>query len=381
MMIVAPYLYYDFFGDSTFSAVMFLLYFVVVYNEWFAARMAAQKFILWRIPGVRGLLATMINGFAELRGYYAGRPPIGWFRSYFSVFLLPFSADVRREWKLFNGLLAFGIIFAILEFAGWGREYFTQYTPELTAGDLIENKLVITCVTAMITLMLVIPTIRTLTYIELAGEARKARWLVFLAVAGVFAFPFLSDTENYTYEDYLRLKQRLGSSELFAQKFDPLVKEFIQQHYQPHAFSARVMDDGQQPVEYRLENSRLALATSIQLTRLLRQQLVDRKIVDRSEIDGLRVLAFDSLMNGEWRPGLLIYAGYGTDETGTEKTDVNNKKYKELDWHILKTESGVLRRQFVSLAELELLYRVLLGRMKDMGEGDQLSPDFKGKTT
>jgi hypothetical protein len=379
-LLIVPYMYYDFFGNFTFTAITFLLYFLVIYNEWFAARMADHKFILWRIPGVRGLLATPINGFAKLRDYYASRPPIGWLRSIFSVFLLPFSSELRREWKLFNGLLAFGIIFAVIEFAGWIQEYFTVYIPELTAWDLISNKLVLIIVSAIFTLMLVIPTIRTLTYIELAGEVGKARWLVILALILAFGFPLASGIENYPIESYMRLQQRLESSELFAQKFDPFIKEFSEQHYQPHQFSARVTDDGQQPVEFRLKNSRLALTTSIQLTRLLRQQLVNKKIVDRAEVNGLRVLAFDSLVNGAWHPGLLLYASYGLDETGAERTDENNKKYHELDWHILKTGSGVSRRQFISLEELELLYRVLLARMKEMGEGDQLSPDFKGAT-
>jgi hypothetical protein len=380
ILIIIPYFYYDFLGDSTFSAIMFLLYFVVVYNEWFAARMADRKFILWRIPGIRSLIATTVDGFAKLRDYYAGRPPVGWFRSFFSVFLLPFNAEVRREWKLFNGLLAFGMVFVILETAGWGWEYFTVYSPELTAGTLIENKLIIIIISVLVTLTLVIPTIRTLTYIELAGEVSKGRWLILLALAGVLAFPLLSSTENYPYENYLRLQKRLWSSELFAKKFDPFVKEFIQQHYQPQQFSVRVTDDGQKPVEFQLKTSRLALTTSIQLTRLLRQQLVSRNIVFRSEVNGIRVLAFDSLTNGEWRPGLLIYASYGVGETGIERTDENNKKYNELDWHILKTQSGVSRRQFIALGELDLLYRVLLGRMQGMGEGDQLSPDFKGTT-
>lgn len=374
-------MYYDFFGDLIFTVFMFLLYFLVVYNDWFMARMANRKFLLWRIPGVRGLVATTVEGFAKLRDYYAGRPPIGWFRSIFSVFLLPFSADVRKEWKLFNGLVAFGMVFLILEFARWGQEYFTLYTPELTAWNLISNKLVLILVGAMFTLMLVIPTIRTLTYIELAGEVGKARWFVLLALALSFGFPFLSGIENYPIENYMRLKERLVSSKLFAQKFDPFIKEFIQQHYQPHQFSARVTDDGQQPVQYRLNNSRLALTTSIQLTRRLRQQLVNRKIVLRSEVNGLRVLAFDVLVNGEWRPGLLIYASYGLEETGGERTDENNKTYNELDWHILKTGSAVSRRQFLSLEDVGLLYRVLLARMKSMDEGDQLSPDFKRPTS
>jgi hypothetical protein len=379
-LLIVPYMYYDFFGTFTFTAIVFLLYFLVIYNDWFAARLANRKFLLWRIPGARILMATPIEGFAKLRDYYASHAPIGWLRSIFSVFLLPFSAELRREWKLFNGVLAFGIIFVLIEFAGWVREYFTLYIPELTAWDLISNKLVLMVVSAIFTLMLVIPTIRTLTYIELAGEVGKARWLVILALILAFGFPLASGIENYPIENYLRLEERLKASKLFAQKFDPFIKEFAQQHYQPGQFSERVTDDGGKTVEYRLQNSRLAFDTSMQLTRLLRQQLVNRKIVDRSEVNGLRVLAFDSRINGAWRPGLLIYASYGMDETGKERTDESNRSYYELDWHILKTSPEVSRRQFIALEELQLLYRVLVERMKDMGQGDQLSPDFKAAT-
>src|SRR5262245_26928667 len=126
-LLIAPYMYYDFFGDIKFTVFMFILYFLVIYNDWFTARMADRKFILWMIPGVRGLVATTVEGFAKLRAYYAGRPPIGWLRSIFSIFLLPFSADVRKEWKLFNALVAFGMVFLILEIAGWVQEYFTIY--------------------------------------------------------------------------------------------------------------------------------------------------------------------------------------------------------------------------------------------------------------
>jgi hypothetical protein len=343
--------------------------------------MASRTFLLWKIPGVRALVATTVEGFARLRHYYASRPPIGWLRSIFSIFLLPFSADLRKEWKLFNGLVAFGMVFVILQFAGWVQEYFTLYIPELTAWNLISNKLVLILVGSMFALMLVIPTIRTLTYIELAGETGKARWFVFLALALSFGFPFLSGIENYPIENYMRLQERLKSSELFAQKFDPFIYAFVQQHYQPTQFSARVTDDGRQRVEYRLNTSRLALATSIQLTRQLRQQLVARKIVHRSEVNGLRVLAFDVLVNGEWRPGLLVYAGYGLEETGSERTDENNNTYHEFDWHILKTSSAASRRQFISIEEVGLLYRVLLERMKSAGEGDQLSPAFKSASS
>ena len=380
-MLTAPYLYYDFFGDFTFTVFLFFLYLLIVYNDWFTARMASRTFLLWRIPGLRGLVATTVDGFAELRSYYASRPPIGWLRSMFSLFLLPFSADVRKEWKLFNGLVAFGMVFVILQFAGWVQEYFTLYTPELTLWSLISNKLVLIVAGAIITLMLVIPIIRTLTYIELAGEVGKARWFVLLALVLSFGFPFLTGIENFPIENYLRLKERLKSSALFAQKFDPFIKEFTQQHYQPQQFSARVTDDGKERVEYRLSNTRLALTTSIQLTRLLRQQLVSRKIVPRSEVNGLRVLAFDVLLNGEWRPGLLVYAGHGLEETGSERTDANNNTYYEFDWHILKTAPAVPRRQFISIEDVGLLYRVLMERMKSLGEGDQLSPDFKGTSS
>ncbi len=157
------------------------------------------------------------------------------------------------------------------------------------------------------------------------------------------------------------------------------MKKFLSAHYKPHQFSVRVTNDGQDPVEYRLKQTRLALATSIRLTRKFRQQLVKQKIVVRSEVNGFRILAFDTIADGRPRSALLLYTGYGNTESKTKEK--NKKKIKVLDWHRLQTADGITsRRGFVSVEEVELMYRVLLARMKDMGKGDQLSPDFKGKT-
>ena len=109
---------------------------------------------------------------------------------------------------------------------------------------------------------------------------------------------------------------------------------------------------------------------------------VNKKIVFRSEVNGFRVLAFDTNVGGEWRSALMVYIEYGDSEPGSEKTEKGTKKkYRVLDWSLLRTSEGITPWQRVTTTkELEMMYRVLLARMKEMGKGDQLSPDFQGKT-
>ena len=379
ILAIAPKMLYSFFGDLTFACILFLLYIVVVYNKFIAGLVGNQEFVLWKIPGIRSRMLIIVNGFSQLRRFYASRPRIGTLRSWFSIFLVPFSAEVRKEWKLFNGLLAFGMIFVIFQFAGWGYEYVTVYQPQLNLWHLLQTKLVVMAVSAMFTLLLVIPVVRTLTYVELAGDVKKGRWFVILAIAVAIFLPFNAGTENYPFEDYSRLKLRLSSSKPFQEKFKPFIKSFMQEHYKPNQFSIRVTDDGKKSSVNRLERTRLALSSSIRLTRKLRQQLVKQKIVIRSEANGLRVLAFDAKTKAGWRSGLLVYAGYGESESKTK--DKGKEKVEVLEWHRLQTQQGLIhRKEFVSVKEVQSMYRVLLKRMEAMKKGDQLSPDYKGKT-
>lgn len=366
MMVIAPFMYFTFFGDLFFTIVLILLYFVVVYNKEVASFVARDDFFLWSIPGLRSRLLIVVNGFAKLRRYYAGRRPVGWIRSALSVFLVPFSSEVRKEWKLFNGLLAFGMILMIFQLGSWIWEYFTLYKPELTVMNLLfDIKLINIAVGAFMTLVLVIPVVRTLTYVELAGDIKKGRILVVCAVIGVILMPFTVATERYAYEDYQRLKLRIKISKTFTPKLETAARHFLNQNFRPQLFQSPVVDDGRPSSENRLKQSSLYLTTSITLTRRFRQHVVKQKIVHRDEVNGFRVLAFRTqgqLENAEF--GLLLYTGYGEGD---------------LDWHRLRVYGKwASLRGVVTKKEVEIMYKILLERMKKMGKGDQLSPDFKG---
>jgi len=378
VMCITPYLYYDFFGDPTFSVIIFLLYFVVVFNKKIASIARNRNFFIWKIPGTRTRLLTIVNGFAYLRRYYATHPSSGWFRSIFSIFMLPFSKKVRREWKLFNNLLAFGMIFFIIQLAGWIKEYFTLYLPELGLEDLLIIKFALLVTSAFFTLMLLIPVVRTLTYIELAGDLNKGRGLVLFAAIVAIGFPFMSVIETYPYEHYDRLTVRIEKSKEFNKYFTPLADNFIAASFQPDEFSETVKDDGKEQIEYRLKHSLLSIKTSIQLTREFRQLLLKKEIVNRLEVNGFRVLAFYKKVDGILQPGLLAYLGYGEDEQGEDRITVSNKSIKVFVWSKLRTKTRVITSyHFISNREVALMYRILLSRMDMMKMGDQLSPDFK----
>lgn len=366
MMSLIPAMYYSFFGDLTFAFILVLLYFVTVYNKEIGQIVAQESFPLWSIPGLRSRMLVIVNGFAKLRQHYAGRKAPGLIRSIFSGFMVPFSKDLRKEWKLFNGLLAFGMIFVIIQFAGWGYEYFTIYRPQLTIKNLlIDIKLINMAIGGLMIITIVIPIVRTLTYVELAGEKKKGRILVVLATIGALSVPFLNATEHYPYEEYQRLRLRLRANKAFQKDINLTAKSFLLQHYRPARFgSFETQDKDKNPIK-KLKNSRVYVRTSIRLTRQLRRKFVNEKKVIRSEVNGFRVLAFSMRRDGSYQPGLLVFLGYNKDD---------------VDWSHLHIDGEIRKlKGFARKEAIGKMWEILLDRMKEMGKGDQLSPDYKGK--
>ena len=374
-IIMAPYLFYSFFDDLVFVGVILTLYAFIAFNKSIKTLLGKTQFIVWKIPGVRNKLLEVEKGMAKLRHFYVNNPPGNMFKSIFSIFIVPFSAKARKEWKLFNSLVSFGILFTIFEVATWVREYFTVYQPELTLTNLLTTKLALIVTSAVVTLMIVIPVIRTLLCTELSGQTKTGPWFVVLSIIGLIAFISSEATEHYGYENYQRLSTRVKESRLFQNKFNPVARHFLMSNFKTSTFNQFVTDDGQKPAEHRLGNMQLALNNSIELTRRFRTLLVNQKLVRRDEVDGFRILAFIKNDNGRWHPGLLLYIGYGTSEGESSNSSNTSSNRSPLPWYRLYNRRGFVElNSFISVKNVDDMYNILLTRMQAMGKGDLLAP-------